>query len=112
MEKLINLVMDIFNWYENTTVRRDDPFEIADIKKSERGLVKTFIYAVGIVFLMLLVDAKMTSENSSKAASIVLGPLLSQAATLLSCALIGAIGAFMYYLIRYIHRYRSLGYYD
>lgn len=110
MEKLINLVMDIFNWYENTTVRRDDPFEIADIKKSERGLVRTFIYAVGIVFLIFLVDTKMTSVNS-KAASMVLVPILSQAATALSWALIVAIGAFMYYLIRYIYRYRSLGHY-
>ena len=111
MEKLLNLIMEICNWYENTTVRRDDPFEIADIKKSERGLVRTSIYAIGIVFFIFIVDTKITQMNSS-AVSMVMAPLLSQVATVLSWALIGAMGAFIYYLIRYIYLYRSIGRYD
>lgn len=111
MEKLLNLIIDICNWYENTTVRRDDPIEVADIKKSERGLVRTSIYAVFIVFLMVLIDSKLTLV-SSKTASMVIVPFLSQVAIALSWALLATALVFMYYLIRIIYCYPNIGHYD
>lgn len=103
MEKLINLLLGILNWYENTRVRAHDPDEIADMKVCERRVIGTFILAIFFAGLSMLAAAKIPSQGGIFA--LAFAPILSYASQGFALAGLAAIIGCFYYAGRGIYRY-------
>lgn len=103
MEKLINILLGISNWYENTTVRAHDPIEIADLKVCERRVVGAFILAIFFAGLSAFVAAKIPSQGDVFA--LVLAPALSYISKGLALACLATTIGCLYYAGRGIYHY-------
>ncbi len=106
MEKIINLFIGILNWYENTTVRKGDPDEIAGLKRCERGMVKTSasFLLVGILYVWI----ESAIPQISGAVVTVLGPLIALLIQGVAYAMVALAIGFIWYFAKAMYLFRVI----
>ena len=102
MEKLINILFGILNWYEGTLVRADDPVEIADMKMCERRAVGTFFLGIAFAGLSTIIPGNIPQGDKL---GLALAPLFSYLDKGLTLASLAAIVACIYFVGRGLYRY-------
>ncbi|PFH09730.1 hypothetical protein BCF11_2132 [Collimonas sp. PA-H2] len=106
MEKLVNIIFEIINWYENTAVRKDDPSEIADLKIYQRRAVATGCLVAVLAGLSMFVDSTAPESGTM---SVVIAPLFSFIDTGVTYALLAATIVCLYYAGRSLYIYTQIG---
>ncbi|RWA52096.1 hypothetical protein AU476_19220 [Cupriavidus sp. UYMSc13B] len=105
MEKLIDVVIAIGNWWDNTTPRDLDPDELVTLKRSER-----FSALYSVVSLILFVIALSVERDVPEATGYML-PFATIHAFILKGILlapVASIGMLLFHLARGAWAYRCL----
>lgn len=110
MEKLINVLLAIWNWYENTTVREGDPEEIAGLKRCELGMVKTSACFLVAEIAYVWLESPVPNKASVLASSLMQIALSLQQG--LAFVMAGLAVAFACYFVKAIYLHRIVSGYD
>lgn len=106
MEKLVNIIFEIINWYENTAVRKDDPSEIAELKIYQRRAVATGCLVVVLAGVAMFVDSTGPEKGRM---SVVIAPLFSFIDMGVTYALLAVTIVCLYYAGRSLYSYIRIG---
>lgn len=107
MEKIINLLFGIFNWYENTTARRNDPKEIKDLKRCERRAAGSLLLTILLAAIHLWLVNQMPSQGNPFALALM--PVFAYITAGLAFASATMAAISIYYLGKGIYGYITIG---
>lgn len=105
MEKLIDVVIAIGNWWENTKTRKFDPDELVTLKRSERLIAFYLVVSLVLFIVALSVERDVPEATGHMLPVAVIHAYILKGVALLPLA---SLGMLLFHLARGAWAYRRL----